>query len=293
MVRQLIKVQRNRIAWPVLNTPPAPQADRGLPFTVHSLLCRRDLPMGICSAKSLNLAAGRALPWFFHDDGSLRDRDIALLVHHFPGCRVITRAEADRVMAGKLALYPLTARARQSYVMMLKLVDLYHFSDRDRVLYVDSDILFFENPVQLLGNREGNLFNRDFQSHYLYSGEDLRRFTGIAIRESINAGLSSLDRAGINPARAEELLSSIPLLEGLIYHRIEQTLVALLASSPQSQGVRYLDAPYDVSLSKPVYGSVCKHYVGAIRPQFELEGLRFLRNERDFLRRWQAFAAAG
>jgi hypothetical protein len=105
--------------------------------------------------------------------------------------------------------------------------------------------------------------------------------------------LSSLDRAGIDPAGTEALIGKIPLHGGLIYHRIEQTLVALLASSPQSPGIGYLDAPYDVSLVKPVHRAVCKHYVGAIRQQFELEGLRFLLNEGDFLRRWQAFAAGG
>ncbi len=291
IVREILKVRRKGIARRVLATRPSPPAAQGLPFTVHSLLCRRDLVMGICSAKSLNLAAGVALPWVFHDDGSLRSGDVALLAHHFPGSRVVTRAEADRQLAQHLAPYPETARARQQYVMMLKLVDLYYFSDRERVLYVDSDILFFKNPAQLLDHRAGHAFNRDFQSHYLYPEPDLRRFTGIDVKGSINAGLSSLDRSNLHPAGVEALLRAIPLREGLIYHRIEQTLVALLASSPQSRGVDYLAAPYDVSLTKPVPGAVCKHYVGAIRAQFELEGLRFLLNEMNFTGRWEAFAA--
>jgi hypothetical protein len=247
--------------------------------------------MGICSAKSLNLAAGTAMRWVFHDDGSLQTRDIALLSYHFPGSKVVVQAEADRIIGEKLAPYPLTAEARRSYVMMRKLVDLYYFSDQERVLYVDSDILFFQKPVQLLSQQEGNLFNRDIKSHYLYPEADLSRFTGITVKERINAGLSSLDRAGIHPARIEELLGKIPLNEKLIFHRIEQTLVALLVSAPQSPGVDYLDTAYDVSLTKPVYNAVCKHYVGVIRQQFELEGLMFLLNEGNFLNRWQTFAA--
>lgn len=290
IVREVLKVRRRRIARRVLETRPSPPAAPGLPYTIHSLLCRRDLPMGICSAKSFNLAAGLALPWVFHDDGSLQPRDIARLEHHFPGCRVVTRAEADRHMAQNLAPYPETARARQQYVMMLKLADLYYFSDKERILYVDSDILFFRNPSQLLNIRAGNFFNRDIKSHYLYPEPDLRRFTGIGVKGSINAGLSSLDRSHLHPAGVEALLRAIPLREGLIFHRIEQTLVALLASS-QGRRVDHLEAPYDVSLTKPVHDAVCKHYVGAIRPQFELEGLRFLLDEMNFTGRWEAFAA--
>ncbi len=289
ITREIGNVQRRRIAGRVTALPPSPPADDSVPFSVHALVCKRDVNMAICSGKSLNLAAGRALPWFFHDDGSLGDREVQRLEYHFPGCTVLTRPYADARLQPVLAPFPLVREARRKYVMMLKLVDLVFFAPRERILYVDTDILFFANPAQLLAGGRGNLFNRDIGNSYLYPPEELLAFTGIPVLERVNAGLSSLRKDAFGIDAMERVLGQIPLRENLIYHRIEQTLVALLTTA-SAGGAAHLPPAYDVSYDKPVAPSVCKHYVGAIRPQFEREGLVYLLDALQFEARWNQFA---
>ena len=72
------------------------------------------------------------------------------------------------------------------------------------------------------------------------------------------------------------------------WHRIEQTLIVMLAAVYKKPWM-HLPPEYDVAFSKDVSKNICKHYVGAIRFGFELEGVKYLLNEKDFVRRWNNF----
>jgi hypothetical protein len=260
------------------------------------LVCRRDLLMSVCSAKALNLAIETPLPWTFHDDGSLSDDDKATLSFHFPGSRLIDRRTADAFYDDTGDKYPRLRRLRHQHVMLLKLADMSVYASADRVLYLDSDILFFARPQFLISGlleRGGkNYFNRDLATAYIAPPNVLRELTGTAPPERLNAGLSVLNRQDLSLARIEELLGllDVGLRSDWSYysHLIEQTIVALLSASSPS-GVDHLPADYDVSLHKSINGAVCKHYVGAIRDQYELEGLRHLIHEAAFIDKWRAF----
>jgi len=257
------------------------------------LVCHRDLFLAICSAKALNLALGEALPWVFHDDGSLKKADGFLLRGQFPGCRLIERAEAD----ASFASLPEVAVMRRKHFMLLKLADLSRFAERERILYVDSDILFFRRPDYLLSVLEGdnnrNYFNRDINSCYVAEPEVLRERTGIVPPDRVNGGLSALNRNDISTDKIADLLPRLEIKSGndvYFSHLIEQTAVSLLAASSPG-GWAHLPPEYDVMLEKPVVGAVCKHYVGVIREQYEMEGLMYLLRDMNFLSRWKAFSA--
>jgi hypothetical protein len=284
--------RRAKIASIILHTAPSPNPVPDTLFSVHSLIRKKDLIMSIWSAKSLNLACNQALCWFFHDDGSLTEDDYKFLSYHFPGCTILKRSVTDEKLAPLRSQFPLTLSMRDKYVMMLKLVDLAVFSEKQLILYVDSDILFFDKPVQIISQLSdkkcSNFFNKDIQSSYLYTTVKLKEYTGIQVPEKINAGLSILHKDTIQLETIETLLQQIPLTPNLIFHRIEQTLITLL-SSISHYGIAYLDMEYDVSLKKSINNAVCKHYVGAIRHQFELEGIQYLLHELSFIERWNSF----
>jgi hypothetical protein len=266
-------------------------------FSPHILVCHQDLLLTVCSAKSLNLAMKQALPWLFHDDGSLTTDDKAMLMRQFPGCRVINRAESDEWFRARADKYPRLTALRQQHVMLLKLADVYVYSNAKRVLYVDSDVLFFNKPEFLIAAlHEGqpkNYFNRDLASAYITTSTLLSELTGVMPPDSLNAGLSALNRDDIALVKIEKVLQLLDdnvRADWLHYsHLIEQTAVALL-SAASSSGTCHLPAEYDVSLDKKIEAAVCKHYVGVIRDEYELEGLAYLLREGAFLQRWRSFA---
>lgn len=286
--------KRRRIAQVVVNSPPAPPVDENLPYTVHTLLCKRDLSMGICAAKALNLAANLALPWVFHDDGSLRTEDFSLLRRHFPGARIVTRTEADQRASEVLRDFPRCNAWRNRHVLMLRLLDVPQWAGGTRIWFVDSDQLFFQRPNEILALLDKplgmNFFSRDITDSYVLDSDKIKEITGVDIYKRVNAGLGVVNRADMRIELIEQWLGQLePFFnERTIYHRLEQTLLAMLASV-SSQGIAHLPPSYDVALDKPVEHSVCKHYVGRIRHGFELEGLAYLLDDLDFIRRWQQF----
>lgn len=287
--------KRQRLRKRVALTAPSPHANQNVTFSPHCLTSHDHLLMAICSAKSLNLAAEEALPWVFHDDGSLTTEDKQLLRFHFPDCHLVERSKADEFF--KQPHLRTLAAARQKHVLLLKLADLHVYARRDRILYVDSDILFFKKPdtlFQVLKSGNASYFTKDISTSYIASSESLEGMTGIRPLECVNSGIFVLNRADISLDKIADALSKIEVSNRSDWtaynHLIEQTLVAILATASPN-GALHLPAEYDLYLEKGLRGTTCRHYVGVIRELFELEGLRKLLSEMEFLDRWQRFAS--
>lgn len=278
----------------VANTPASPIPPAAPPLVVHMLLGKTHLDMAICSCKSLNLSIGAACIFLFHDDGSLNTTDITKLLSQFPGSRVIDRPTADRMAADKLAAYPHCKFVRDNNFMWLKFFDVFFWSEKERVAYVDSDILFFKKPVQFIREfndaNGNNLFNRDVDNGYYYSlnPDDLESLTGQLVAPSVNAGLWVLDHTVLNLDQIEKWLSSPIVSDVILDYFLDQTFIAALASINGKETL-FLDEGYDISLVKLPTDAVCKHYVKNIRNDYELQGLSFLLRKSNFRREWRRF----
>ncbi|HEY7087314.1 MAG TPA: hypothetical protein VH518_04445 [Tepidisphaeraceae bacterium] len=295
VVREMRNVSRRRIAKSIVRLPASPAATVALPFSIHMLTCRRDLHMAICAAKAMNLVCEAALPWIFHDDGTLGTGDLRLLAEQFPGCAVLESGEADARMNKLLSDQPNLKQLRDRSPLMKKLLDVPVFANRARFIYIDSDLLFFRRPSELLERASqkvgGNLFNRDLANAYCFNPELVLRTCEIEIPQRINSGCYICDTDYCNVANLERWLGSLVAAEPNFYiHYAEQTLTAMAAGS-SAGGAHHLSEPYDVAYGKDVTSSICKHYVGHIRHGFELEGLTYLLNECDFARRWSEFCS--
>ncbi|WP_414661870.1 hypothetical protein [Horticoccus sp. 23ND18S-11] len=287
---------RTRLRKKVAFSPPSPPARRGGTFSAHGLACHQDLLFSICTAKAANLAMERSLFWTFHDDGSLTSRDIALLCHHFPGSRIVRRAEADAALEAMPDIDSHLKEMRARHLMLVKLADLYVYSESPRILYIDSDVLFVRTPTFLLNCLErtggANYFNRDIDSCYITSRENIRELTGHLPPDRINAGLSALNRTDISLDRIASVLRQLHPSRrsdwSFYGHLIEQTCVALLAAT-SSAGYAYLPDEYNVSLAADITRNTTQHYVGKIRHRYEMEGLKFLLSHGQFIDRWARF----
>ena len=127
----------------VRKTPPIecnPDADTGL----HSAVPHRYVHAYLLAAKSF-LRYHADIAVFVHNDGSLQPGDKALIRRHLPGVRIIERTEADERFEREVA-DPFLSRVRGSYTSYLKLFDPTLFSERKRIIIVDTDTLFLRRP---------------------------------------------------------------------------------------------------------------------------------------------------
>jgi hypothetical protein len=243
---------------------------------IHVLTSQQDWLNLIWALKSFYWASGRGYPLCIHDDGTLEVTACRELQRHFPEARIISREQAERDVLPTLANSPLCRAFRSTNHLSPKLFDFRHYLQSDRMLLLDSDVLFFQEPTELLRRIEcadylWNSVNQDVATAYTVDAREVRTRLGLEMPERFNSGLGLIHRSSLATDWMEEFLG----LPGILSHfwRIEQTLFALCSAR---FGVELLPKEYRISLQPGIAGCAAKHYVGAVRHQMYGEGIKWL-----------------
>jgi len=274
--------QRRRL-WPkILATPPMqtdPVTD-GCELCIHLMCYLGDYLAAIWALKSFYHQSGKTYPLAIHIQGTSTGRMENQLRQHFPNARLIFQDEADRVVEGYLRrrkLHRLLAM-RRAIPTMQKLTDFLTMTTARRIVILDSDVLFFNNPAELaeLTGGQGQEFRvqRDFMDAYTIALERGKSDFGINLQPAVNVGIVRLTPDAIDLEKCDEYLAhpEFAQLEG----HTEQTLWALEAS--RRDLVSYLPDSYYISLGGPADCARLKarHYAGLSRGMFTHEGIPYL-----------------
>jgi len=214
-----------------------------------------------------------------HDDGTVPTTGMRLLEELFPEARLLRREEADETMQRVLAPYPRCRAYREELALGLKIFDVPHFCQSRRFILLDSDVLFFRPPEELLQwarDEEDRrcLFNADAEDPSPLPSGEARAKLKVQLLPRINSGLCALWRDAINLPFSEMALRDSSLGSAAPW-RIEQTLFALNACRDNRAAL--LPPAYEVSLGPDAQpDAVARHYVGKVRGRFYAEGIRRL-----------------
>lgn len=256
----------------ILRTPPVIGTDDRR-CEIHVLTSASDWLDLMWALKSFYHHSGRRYRLCVHDDGTLGAERMAALAAHFPQARVIPRAKADDEVLPTLSAVPRCQEFRRTNHLAPKVFDFAHYLAADRMMLLDSDVLFFAEPMALVQRIEDldyrkNSVNGDVASAYTVDPAAVRERTGIELVERFNSGLGLIHKDSLRLDWLEEFLA----LSGVVGHfwRIEQTLFALCSSR---FGCELLPPEYDVRLTGEVGAAPSRHYVGAIRHLLYKEGM--------------------
>ena len=243
---------------------------------IHVFTCSKDWLNLIWAIKSFYWATNRHYALCIHDDGSLSNINRATLQQHFPQARIIDRPSADTKVLAELQAYPRCLAFRETNQLAPKVFDFASYLESDRMLLLDSDILFFAEPTELLRRIEDpdyllNTVNGDVASAYTVEPQVVRDKLGFKMIDRFNSGLGLIHKQSMRLDWIEEFLA-LPDIMGHFW-RIEQTLYALFSSR---FGAELLPLAYDVYLERGVGDSPTRHYVGKIRHLMYDEGIRRL-----------------
>lgn len=249
---------------------------------IHVFTCAKDWLNLLWALKTFYYYSNRQYALCIHDDGSLSPTDRATLQAHFPNARIIDRPSADAKVLPELQAYPHCLAFRQSNHLSPKVFDFASYLESDRMLLLDSDVLFFKAPTILLNRIEDpdyhlNTVNGDTASAYTIDPQIVENQCGFKVIERFNSGLGLIHKASIRLDWIEEFLQ-LPDIIGHFW-RIEQTLYALFSSR---YGAELLPPEYDVHLEGGIGNSPSRHYVGKIRHLMYSEGIRCLM-QQEFL----------
>jgi hypothetical protein len=159
---------------------------------IHTLICNRDLLLAINNFKSLQkYEEFKDTPIFLHDDGSLTESDISVLLK-IKNVRVIRRKTADYEIRKFIEDKPncLSYRLGDAPINLwhkIKLFDYYYFSDSKRILGVDTDLLFMKKPEEMIDyiKRDVPFYFPDIQSAYCFNEPK----NEVPVIEKVNTGL--------------------------------------------------------------------------------------------------------
>jgi hypothetical protein len=243
---------------------------------IHVLTSDRDWLNLLWTLKSFYHFSRRNYALCIHDDGTLGTEPCSILQRHFPKARIIHRPSADQQVLDWLAPYPRCLEFRKTNHLAPKIFDFLFYLESDRMLLLDSDILFFKEPTALLQRIEDptyslNTVNGDVASTYTVNPAVALEKSSVQLIDRFNSGLGLIHRSSLNLDWIEEFLG-LPDIIGHFW-QIEQTLYALCSSR---FGAELLPQPYTVHLSGTHPDLSCRHYVGKIRHLMYSEGIKRL-----------------
>ena len=259
LVSQLIE-ESKKSARPseILDTPPMP-CSRLSHLNVATLVSSKDVEMLVWSLKSLFYFSKRDWDlWII--DGGLTARDEAVLLHHFPNARIFFERDLVKQLADDLNDFPLLKDLRFRNPLAKKIVDAPRLIGGRKFLLLDSDVLFFRAPVDLV------VLLENAAQEFAFSVDKM----------GINSGVAVIPSAQINLAELESLLASMTE-EKRAGWQVEQDLYALLSEA------RFQRLPESYAIEPAVHSGyeslVCCHFVHVCRHRFYEKGIEQLRKD--------------
>lgn len=249
------------------------------PVEVHLLCHRGDHLCAIWALKSLYRTSGVRWPAVIHVQGVCTAAMLRRFRTHVPDARLVLQDDADaRVREALGDRCPRLVEARRQSPFMMKLIDPVLWATAERIVILDSDVLFFRDPRELRAHVEQApadtwLFQRDPASTYNVTEEVAASALGVRIPERVNSGIAVVPRSLVDLDRCERWLEHPDVRRPSGW--IEQTLFALCAGAKGR--VQYLSPSYVISLEHGLDydGFTARHYAGPSRPLLTDEGMPY------------------
>jgi hypothetical protein len=203
---------------------------------LHMLLHKARFLEGGWALYSFLHYAGQPFRVVIHSDGSLDTDCSEILSGLFPGVHIIPRAEADTTVNRVLKEQGLNncIEFRRRHILGLKLIDPFVFCRTASYLLLDSDILTYSKPHEIIdpdfgsmGASTPHLYSVDcWDGSYACSSKEFSA-AGIKPAYRLNSGIVKIQRSGLSLERIERTISKLDLLgRDHVNFYAEQTLFA-------------------------------------------------------------------
>jgi len=251
---------------------------------VHLLTCARDVLLALWSLKSFYYHSGLTTQLVIHDDGTLSDDMARIFREHFVNCEIIRKKDSDIEMKRYLSGHECCQKYRHesSLAHALKLFDFVYYSRAREILLLDSDVLFFGKPAEMLGYMKAKkgFFMNDYMDDYCLPIDLLQTSLHTAVCGRCNSGILYV------PDKTMYDISTIESFLRIVYENwsqvnripeifwIEQTAWAILLSKQEGVFVR-LPTAYQIASEPITHETIAHHFVrGGVRNDFYTKGLR-------------------
>ena len=275
----------------ILTTPPIDLTVPDSGFEVHSLTSTKHILYYLWGIKSLIKLSGLRPTVVIHDDGTLTSGNIDLLVSHLPGAKIIRANQADVHVLQRLRGYPSCIKYRQNEPFAKKVFDVFFYSKSQKVLILDSDILFINRTSEIInwvnsGDKQ-ILYNHDPIDSEVRMHQKIKKGLNLDYISGYNSGLQCTFTKVFNIDLFEAYLTFL-YNHNLVDWVTEQRGMSLLAHQygrcrPLSRDRYFFQNRKSVYYNRRKISTfnrelVAKHYSRYSRSLFISEGINYLVN---------------
>ncbi len=249
-------------------------------FTIYFLTGKNYWYQTAFCLYSLQQQAGCNVHAVVVDDGSFDEMLMEAVRRQFPTTtKVVTAAEIQQALDKKLpaTTFPVLRQRRLIYPHLRKLTDVHVLFGNGPKMVLDSDMLFFRKPLQLLkwaANPDRFLFMRDVEQSYGYSIKLMKELTGVStIPERLNVGVAGVESGKINWEQLEHWTAELLRREGSSYLQ-EQALTAMLAANQPYEFLEENSYKVLPNIKGEDVPEVLHHYVADSKFDYFVKGWR-------------------
>ena len=265
--------------------PPLPISEKS-DFEIHTLCGKKHLDMGIWATYSIARFL-KNICFIVHSDGTLDKDTFSMWKKIVPNIQLIEKDERNQVVKKKMEKkYPILYNWRCNNWASAQLIDVQFFGKNDRLLNMDTDVLCFQYPTDLVNafreDKPRFRWGKDLLDAYTQPLKKLKDTTGLNVPHALCAGFLLTPRLiDKDFAYLEKMLSELQKnnIFNLNHNWATQTYYGFLAAN--SENAVPLPQAYDITKRKTTDEMVLRHFVGVprIRPRYFLEGVpRILRD---------------
>jgi hypothetical protein len=236
----------------------------GLP--IYFLTGKKFIYQTLFCAYSLIKNSKETFQFILVDDGSFDDTDVAYLELKMPSVKLVLKDEIEKQLERVLPAkdFPFLHLKRKVYPHIKKLTDIHTLTDNRYKLVLDSDMLFWQEPLAItnwLKNQNSPIYMLDCEESYGYSNSLMQQLCGNKIPSLMNVGAIGFSSDLINWEDLEIWASTLEEKEGKSYY-LEQALTAMLIAGQPStilENTDYIVNPTRRKIENPT--GILHHYV--------------------------------
>ena len=237
---------------------------QGLPL--YFLTGKNYLYQTLFCIKSLVKVSDQRFKFILVDDGSFDDEIINRVSSQLPGVEIITAQMISQNLKKEIPnhLFPVLNKKRIVYPHIKKLTDIHTLPGQDWKMVLDSDMLFWKQPddiINWLKMPEKPIYMQDCQQSYGYSTALMQELCKKKISPLINVGAIGLNSKTIDWQKLEIWVAHLEELEGSSYY-LEQAITAMLigdTASEQLNAQEYIVNPNEQKINTKI--GILHHYV--------------------------------
>ena len=250
----------------------------GEPYEVHFLTGERFWQQTSFCFYSLWHQTSLNLQLVIYDDGSLTDLSKTSIQRIFPNVKIISATQIRSALDTFLPeeKFPALRARRLEYPHLRKLTDI-HVGGQGWKLVLDSDMLFFHPPVELLNwlqSPQKPTYMVDVETSYGYTSRLMSDLAGVSIPEKINVGITGLCSHQLDWDELESWCKIMIEREGTHYCQEQAMIAMLMARQPCDimPADTYIVMPGKEDVVKPI--AKLHHYVADSKPWYFRYGWR-------------------